>query len=126
MERSGTPTHYETLGVSPKATPEQIRKAYRALARKFHPDVSTEADAAAKFAQVQTAYAVLIDVERRRQYDASLAAGSAEARTTHSGTAHYSWRNIATESSPSPEEGAGRGRTELDDLYDAFFGGWGD
>jgi curved DNA-binding protein CbpA len=115
-------THYDTLGITPKATSEQIRRAYRALARRHHPDVNPAPDAAAMFAQVQTAYAVLIDPERRRQYDAALAAAALEARTSPAGTAHYTWRNIATETvAPDPNE-----RSELDDLYDAFFGSQGD
>ena len=116
-------THYETLGITPKATSEQVRRAYRALARRHHPDVSAEPDAGARFAHLQTAYAVLIDPERRREYDAALAAASSEARTGPAGgTAHYTWRNIAAESgAPHPDE-----RSELDDLYDAFFGPRGD
>jgi DnaJ-class molecular chaperone len=115
-------THYETLGITPEATPEQVRRAYRALARKHHPDVSAEPDGGARFAQIQTAYAVLIDPERRREYDAGLAAASSEARTGPPGTPHFTWRNIAAESgAPDPDE-----RSELDDLYDAFFGSQGD
>ena len=114
-------THYETLGITPKATSDQVRRAYRALARQHHPDVSPAPDAAARFAQVQTAYAVLIDPERRLQYDAALSAASSETRPGSAGgagTAHYTWRNIATEASADDRAG----RTDLDDLYDAFFG----
>lgn len=61
--------HYATLGVGKTATPAEIKHAYRKLARKFHPDVSKEADAEARFKDVAEAYAALKDTERRTAYD---------------------------------------------------------
>lgn len=61
--------HYEVLGVSRDATEEQIKKAYRKLARELHPDVNPEPEAQEKFKLVTHAYEVLIDVEARRNYD---------------------------------------------------------
>ena len=61
--------YYETLGVPRTAAADEIKKAYRRLARKFHPDVSKEKDAEAKFKQVQEAYEVLKDPEKRAAYD---------------------------------------------------------
>jgi curved DNA-binding protein len=61
--------YYETLGVPRTASADDIKKAYRRLARKFHPDVSKEKDAEAKFKQVQEAYEVLKDPEKRAAYD---------------------------------------------------------
>ena len=61
--------YYETLGVPRTAAADDIKKAYRRLARKFHPDVSKEKDAEAKFKQVQEAYEVLKDPEKRAAYD---------------------------------------------------------
>jgi len=61
--------YYETLGVARTAAADDIKKAYRRLARKFHPDVSKEKDAEAKFKQVQEAYEVLKDPEKRAAYD---------------------------------------------------------
>ena len=61
--------YYETLNVSRTASAEDIMKAYRRLARKYHPDVSKEQDAEAKFKQVQEAYEVLKDPEKRAAYD---------------------------------------------------------
>ena len=58
------------LGVAPDATADAVKKAYRQLARKYHPDVSKEADAAARMSEVNEAYAVLSDPERRAAYDA--------------------------------------------------------
>lgn len=66
-------THYDTLGVSEKASQSEIKAAYRKLAREVHPDVSDFPDAAAKFQLVQQAYEVLSDPRRRDGYDLVLA-----------------------------------------------------
>jgi len=61
--------YYKILGVERSATAEQVKTAYRRLARKFHPDVSKEKDAEARFKEVQEAYEVLKDSEKRAAYD---------------------------------------------------------
>ncbi len=61
--------YYQTLGVPRDAGADEIKKAYRRLARKYHPDVSKEADAAARMAEVNEANAVLGDPQRRAAYD---------------------------------------------------------
>jgi DnaJ-class molecular chaperone len=61
--------YYEILGVPRNASDEDIRKAHRRLARKYHPDVNKAPDAAAKFAEAQEAYDVLSDKEKRKRYD---------------------------------------------------------
>lgn len=62
--------HYQTLGVSRTASAEEIRKAYRDLARKYHPDLHPDDDAAKeKFKQVQAAFDVLQDSSKREMYD---------------------------------------------------------
>lgn len=61
--------YYETLGVARDANADDIKKQYRRLARKYHPDVSKETDAEDKFKQVKEAYEVLKDPEKRKAYD---------------------------------------------------------
>lgn len=61
--------YYEVLGVSKTATDSEIKSAFRKLAKKYHPDVSKEPDAAEKFKECQEAYAVLSDPGKRKQYD---------------------------------------------------------
>jgi molecular chaperone DnaJ len=61
--------YYETLGVSKDASQEDIKRAYRSLARKYHPDVSDDPDAEEKFKDVNAAYEVLSDPEKRSMYD---------------------------------------------------------
>ena len=61
--------YYQILGVPRDATPEQIKKAYRQLAMKLHPDVAQEPDAAERFKSVAEAYEVLQDPKKRDLYD---------------------------------------------------------
>jgi curved DNA-binding protein len=61
--------YYEVLGVTRSADAETVKRAYRKLARKFHPDVSKEKNAENKFKEVQEAYEVLRDPEKRAAYD---------------------------------------------------------
>jgi Ca-activated chloride channel family protein len=60
---------YETLGVSPTAPQEEIKRAYRALARRYHPDSGSDVASAVHFQRVQSAYDVLSDPVKRRAYD---------------------------------------------------------
>ncbi len=61
--------YYEIMGVKKDATQDEIKRAYRKLARKYHPDVSKEADAEKRFKEVGEAYEVLKDPEKRAAYD---------------------------------------------------------
>lgn len=61
--------YYATMGVSKDATQDEVKRAYRKLARKYHPDVSKEPDAEARFKEIGEAYEVLKDPEKRAAYD---------------------------------------------------------
>ncbi len=107
---------YEVLGVPKTASQEDIRKAYRALARKLHPDVNKSGDAAKKFTEVQEAYDALSDEQKRKAYDQVGHAGMRSGPAGGPGGMHYNWN-----------AGPG-GRVDLDpedmsSMFDAFFGG---
>jgi molecular chaperone DnaJ len=61
--------YYEILGVSKDASKEEIKKAYKKLAKKYHPDISKEENAAEKFKEINEAAEVLLDDNKRKQYD---------------------------------------------------------
>lgn len=111
---------YEVLGVEKSASAEEIRKAYRKLARQYHPDVNKAKDAAAKFNEVQEAYDVLSDEQKRKAYD-RLGERYAEGERVRpgGGGAHYTWTNVG---------GSGGGDVEFDmedlgSMFETLFGG---
>lgn len=61
--------YYEVLGVNRNASAEELKSAFRTLARKYHPDINKEPDAEEKFKEINEAYAVLSDTDKRRAYD---------------------------------------------------------
>ena len=67
--------YYDVLGVAPGAGAEEIKRAYRQLARRYHPDISGD-ERGANFLEVSRAYEVLRDPQRRRAYDVRLVAGT--------------------------------------------------
>lgn len=74
------PDYYDVLQVAPAADPEVIEAAYRRLARKWHPDTNTSAEAPTRIRDLNEAYEVLSDPARRRQYDATRVVGRIGAR----------------------------------------------
>jgi len=114
---------YKTLGVKPEASAEEIKKAYRRLAKKYHPD-STGGDKRkeTKFKEISTAYDVLGDPEKRSQYDALRAGGGSFAGGFPGGAGQPG-------GFPGGFPGAGfsgggvRGVSDLGDLFSQFFGG---
>jgi molecular chaperone DnaJ len=99
-----TTTHdyYELLGVPRDASAEDIRNAYRRFAKKYHPDLNRDSGAEEKFKEINEAYSVLSDPERRSVYD----------RFGHAGL-----NNMAG--------GAGQGFDDLGDIFAEFFRGFG-
>lgn len=106
--------HYQTLGITPGANLDEVRRAFRALARKHHPDLNPASGAAKQFAIVQAAYEVLGDPAKRAAYDRERQIARTPA---NDGKAHYTWSNIA-----DPGSRVGRIDDELfEELYAAFF-----
>ena len=99
-------TLYEVLGVPEEADPEQIKKAYRRLARKLHPDVNPDKRADEAMAKVNEAYSVLGDSGRRASYDASRSPGLSEAPSADLvwGGGIFVRRHVSIVDLPSPVE----------------------
>ena len=94
--------HYAALGVRKDAPPEEIKRAYRRLARQLHPDVNPDAQTQERFKEVTAAYEVLSDPSKRQLYDMG-----------------------GDPLSASGNAGFGAGFGGLGDIMDAFFGGGG-
>jgi curved DNA-binding protein len=94
----GQRDYYETLGVPRDATSEDIRKAYRKLAREYHPDVNKDPGAADRFKEVSEAYEVLRDEEKRARYDRP------------------------PPPPPRTDFGNGAGAAGFEDIFESFFG----
>ena len=115
----GQRDYYEVLGLERSAAPDQIKRAYRRLAKKYHPDHSkgkNTAEAAAKFNEVQEAYSVLSDPEKRQLYDrfghggVSGAGPSVAQRVWRTGPADFNVRDFS--------DSAGG----FDNIFEQFFG----
>lgn len=107
--------YYATLGVARDAGADDIKKAYRKLARKYHPDVSKEAGAEEKFKEVAEAYEVLKDAEKRSAYD--------RLGYYQPGQQFEPPPGWETSFHTSHEQGAGPGAAEFSDFFRDLFGG---
>ncbi len=100
--------YYEVLGVGKSASDQEIKRAYRKLAKQYHPDISKEANAEEKFKEVQEAYDVLIDEQKRAGYDQF---GHAGAEGFGGGAGGFG--------------GFGGGAGGFEDIFESMFGGGG-
>ncbi|MDQ0339614.1 molecular chaperone DnaJ [Caldalkalibacillus uzonensis] len=100
--------YYEVLGVSRDASTDEIKKAYRKLARKYHPDVNKSPDAEQKFKEVKEAYDVLSDSQKRAQYD----------QFGHAGVGQGSQQGGGGFGGFGGQDFGG-----FEDIFDMFFGG---
>ncbi|MCU1373533.1 MAG: molecular chaperone DnaJ, partial [Actinomycetia bacterium] len=119
---------YEVLGVSRTASPEEIQRAYRKLARTYHPDVNKDPSADARFKEISEAYDVLSDPDTRTRYDAF----GDDFRRVPDDVDPDAWaRSRAGGGRPRASGGDGAWFTtggvgddlDLDDLFGSFFGG---
>jgi len=124
--------YYEVLGVGRSAGDDQIKTAYRKLARKFHPDVNKAADASTKFKEATEAYEVLSDAQKRKMYDqfghAAPGYGGAGPAPGGRGTRAYQWTGAPGEGSAVNFEdffsgGQGFGGMSLDEILESLGGG---
>lgn len=107
--------YYEVLGVSRQATDDEIKKAYRTLAKKYHPDLNPgDKEAEAKFKEAGEAYEVLSNSEKRRRYDQFGFAGVDPSYTA--GAGGYGGAGGAAQ---------GFGFDDIGDIFESFFGGGG-
>ena len=102
--------YYEVLGIDKKASQEDIKKAYRKLVKKYHPDVNKDDGAEEKFKEVQEAYEILSDDSKRSAYDQYGHAGTAGFNPGSGGYSDFS--------------GFGGGAPfDMGDIFNTFFGG---
>ncbi len=113
--------HYKTLGLPPDAGETEIRAAYRALAKKYHPDAG-ESSSVEKFRAVQDAYDLLSDTEKRREYDqAHIAESRIPIRYTVHSSPRFSHIDLREIMNPRAQACAERSRGRSVDPFQELF-----
>ena len=119
--------YYDIMGVDKNATPEDIKRAHRKLARKFHPDVSKEKDAETHFKAVAEAYDVLKDPEKRAAYDdAALNQHAGQEFRPPPGWAQRQGAQSGTDSSGFEDFSGSFNQGEHSEFFNSLFRGMGD
>jgi curved DNA-binding protein len=103
---------YEILGVPKTATPDEIQRSYRKLARTYHPDINKSPDAEERFKEISEAYDVLSDPDQRRRYDNPRESSSADEQWT----SDQPWTSYRT---------SGASDIDFDELFGGLFTGGG-
>ena len=106
--------YYEVLGLTKSASKDDIKSAYRKLAKKYHPDINKEPGAEEKFKEVQEAYDVLYDDNKRQMYDQFGMAAFEQGSSTGGAGNPFQGGGFA---------GQGFGGVDLNDIFSSFFGG---
>jgi DnaJ-class molecular chaperone len=115
--------YYDVLGLARTATDDEIKKAYRTLARKYHPDVNPgDKTAEEKFKELNEAYAVLSDPEKRKRYDQLGANWKTGSDFTPPPGWEYAQGNYEDLGDIFGAAGAGRGATGFSDFFESLFG----
>lgn len=132
--------YYEILGVGKNASPEEIKKAYRKLALEYHPDRNKAQDAHEKFKEINEAYEILANSDKKAAYDqfghaafeqGGMGAGSpfggspfgGQGRTYHQGPFTYTYYSSGGEGGEAPFESAFGGFSDPFEIFEQFFGG---
>jgi molecular chaperone DnaJ len=84
-----TGNHYQTLEISHKSTPDEIKQAYRRLARQFHPDSQNDSASHDKIVAINAAYEILSDPRLRKDYDNQIIGNSPRVQRTATAQANY-------------------------------------
>lgn len=114
--------YYQTLGVQRSATAEDLQRAYRGLARKFHPDVNKEAGAERRFKDINEAYEVLKDPEKRKLYD-ELGSNWKQGQDFRSPPHYRSQPGGGSRSWPGGQGGPDSGVGDFSEFFESLFGG---
>jgi curved DNA-binding protein len=117
--------HYKTLGVSKSATAEEIKKAYRKLALKYHPDRGGDEETEKKFKEANEAYQILSDPEKRKMYDQygdSPFANSGQSQSRGGGDPFGGFQGPNGAPFGGDFSGFGFGGGGLGDIFEEFFG----